>query len=422
MPTFTYRALQADGRMADGTAEASSRPEAMRVIEARGLRPVRVTEVRGSGSGSRSVKTASDAATTPTQGLAGWSFGGTKVSSEELENFTRLLSSLLAAGVPLSRALTILGKEASSPVASAKWREIHGLVVDGMSLANAMSRSPDTFPKVYTAMVEAGEAGGFLDVVLAQIADFQSREKELRSKVLTAMIYPAVLLLMALVVLTVLLVFFIPKFQKVFTSVKSALPLITRIIIAASDFLRSYGLLVLVGLVLGGFFLRTWIVSPAGRRIWEGLTLKAPVVGPLSARFAMARFCRMLGTLIGADVQLVQALNVARRSIGNQILVDAVARSIDQVQQGGRLGQSLAECPTLFSGSVMEMISVAEESGRLDVELIRIANVTESELDRRLKTAVALAEPLLLFLIAGFIGFIFIGMLLPVFSLQDSIK
>jgi len=419
MPTFSYRALQSDGRMADGIAEAASRPEALRMIEGKGLRPVSVTETRG--GGSRSSKSGKEVAAQNT-GMPGFSFGAAKVSGAELENFTRLLSSLLAAGVPLSRALTILGKEASSPVASAKWREIHGLVVDGMSLANSMARSPETFPKVYTAMVEAGEAGGFLDVVLAQIADFQSREKELRSKVLTAMIYPAVLLVMALVVLTVLLVFFIPKFQKVFASAKGALPLITQIIIAASDILRSYGLLVLVGLVLGGFFLRTWIISPAGRRIWEGLTLKAPVVGPLSARFAMARFCRMLGTLIGADVQLVQALNVARRSIGNQILVDAVARSIDQVQQGGRLGQSLAECPTLFSGSVMEMISVAEESGRLDVELIRIANVTESELDRRLKTAVAWAEPLMLFLIAGFIGFIFIGMLLPVFSLQDYIK
>jgi AraC-like DNA-binding protein len=134
-----------------------------------------------------------------------------------------------------------------------------------------MARSPETFPKVYTAMVEAGEAGGFLDVVLAQIADFQSREKELRSKVLTAMIYPAVLLLMAAVVLSVLLVFFIPKFQKVFASVKGGLPLITQIIIATSDILRSYGLLVLVGLVLGSFFLKTWIVSPAGQRIWEGL-------------------------------------------------------------------------------------------------------------------------------------------------------
>lgn len=419
MPTFSYRALQADGRMTDGLTEAGSRAEALRNLESKGLRPVNVSEARG--GGTRAAKQSKESAAS-SQGMPGFSFGGSKVSSEELENFTRLLSSLLAAGVPLSRALTILGKEASSPAAAAKWQEIHGLVVDGMSLANAMARSPDTFPKVYTAMVEAGEAGGFLDVVLAQIADFQSREKELRSKVLTAMIYPAVLLLMALVVLTVLLVFFIPKFQKVFTSVKGALPLITRIIIGASDLLRSYGLLVLVAVVLGGFFLRTWILSPSGRRLWEGLTLKAPIVGPLSARFAMARFCRMLGTLIGADVQLVQALNVARRSIGNQILVDAVARSIDQVQQGGRLGQSLAECPTLFSGSVMEMISVAEESGRLDVELIRIANVTESELDRRLKTAVALAEPLLLFLIAGFIGFIFIGMLLPVFSLQDYIK
>jgi len=426
MPTFSYRALQADGGMAEGLTEAASRPEAVRSLEAKGLRPVKVVEARGGGGSGKTAGPGSgrgaSAGSVQAAGLPGFAMGARTVSSAELENFTRLLSSLLAAGVPLSRALAILGKEASSPAAAAKWQEIHGLVVDGMSLAQAMARSPETFPKVYTAMVEAGEAGGFLDVVLAQIADFQAREKELRSKVLTAMIYPAVLLVMALVVLTVLLVFFIPKFQKVFTSVKGALPLVTQIIIAASDLLRSYGLLVLVGGVLGVFFLRTWIVSPAGRRVWEGLTLRAPVVGPLSARFAMARFCRMLGTLIGADVQLVQALNVARRSIGNQILVDAVARSIEQVQQGGRLGQSLAECPTLFSGSVMEMISVAEESGRLDVELIRIANVTESELDRRLKTAVALAEPLLLFLIAGFIGFIFIGMLLPVFSLQDYIK
>ena len=413
MPTFQYRALQADGRIADGMLDAGSRPDAMRQIELRGLRPVSLSESKpGTRGGAKPAAT----------GRARFSIGPARVTSADLENFTRLLSSLLAAGVPLSRALVILCKEASTPVAGAKWKEIHGLVVDGMSLANAMARSPDTFPKVYTAMVEAGEAGGFLDVVLAQIADFQSREKDLRSKVTTAMIYPCILLLLALVVLTVLLVFFIPKFQKVFSSVHGSLPLITQIIISASHILRSYGLLVLAGFVLAGFLIRTWFLSPDGRRVWEGLTLRAPLVGPLIARFAMARFCRMLGTLIGADVPLVQALNVSRRSIGNQILVDAVARSIDQVQQGGRLGQSLAECKTLFSGSVMEMISVAEESGRLDVELVRIANVTEGELDRNLKTAVALAEPLMLFLIAGFIGFIFIGMLLPVFSLQDYIK
>lgn len=410
MPTFQYRALKVDGHMTHGQLEASSRPDALRQMDHLGLRPIQVTETSGGSKAKNASPTVS------------FSFNANKVSAADLENFTRLLSSLLAAGVPLSRALVILSKEASTPAAAAKWKEIHGLVVDGMSLAQAMARSPETFPKVYTAMVEAGEAGGFLDVVLAQIADFQSREKELKSKVTTAMIYPCILLILALVVLGVLLVFFIPKFQKVFNSVHGSLPLITQIIIGASHVLRSYGLLVLVATVAGALVARTWFLSAEGRRLWEGFALKAPIVGPLSARFAMARFCRMLGTLIGADVPLIQALNVARRSIGNQILVDAIASSIEQVQQGGRLGQSLAQCRTLFSGSVMEMISVAEESGRLDVELVRIANVTENELDRRLKTAVALAEPLMLFAIAGFIGFIFIGMLLPVFSLQDYIK
>jgi type II secretory pathway component PulF len=167
---------------------------------------------------------------------------------------------------------------------------------------------------------------------------------------------------------------------------------------------------------------RTWFASEKGKRVWEGLVLRAPLVGPLVALFAMARFCRMLGTLLGAGVPLVQGLNVARKSIGNQILVDAVSQSIQRVQQGGRLGQSLADCKGLFPGSVLEMISVAEESGKLDTELVRIAGVTEVDLDRHLKTAVAFAEPLMLFLIAGFIGIIFIGMLLPVFSLQDYIK
>jgi type II secretory pathway component PulF len=152
------------------------------------------------------------------------------------------------------------------------------------------------------------------------------------------------------------------------------------------------------------------------------LILQVPAVGALVAEFAMARFCRMLGTLLGAGVPLVQGLTVARKSIGNQILVDAVAQSIERVQQGTRLGASLADCKGLFPGSVLEMISVAEESGRLDQELVRIANVTEGDLDRQLKTAVAFAEPLMLFLIAAFIGTIFISMVLPIFTLQDYIK
>lgn len=418
MPTFTYKALQRDGRIAEGVLEAPGRPDAMRQIETLGLRPVNLAEKNGAAARNGSSLPAAFG----NLGKVSFKFESKHVSAKELENFTRLLSSLLAAGVPLSRALVILHKETAAPTAKAKWKEIHDLVVDGMSLADAMAKSPDTFPRVYCAMVEAGEAGGFLDVVLAQIAEFQSREKELKAKVMTAMLYPCILLVLALIVLTVMMVFFIPKFQNVFNSIHGSLPLITQLIIMTSHAVRSYGLFILLGGFVIFLLVRSWLSSQKGRRTWEGLLLRAPMVGSLVSQFAMARFCRMLGTLLGAGVPLIHGLNVARRSIGNQILVDAVATSIDRVQQGGRLGQSLADCKGLFPGSVLEMITVAEESGKLDSELVRLANVTEVDLDRHLKTAVAFAEPLMLFLIAGFIGIIFIGMLLPVLSMSQYIK
>ena len=425
MPVFQYRALQGDGAIAEGLIEAGGRQEAFRQMEGRGLKPISLAEDRN----GKTQKVEPNGKTQTSEKAAGspeafkLSLGNAnRISGRMLENFTRLLSSLLAAGVPLSRALVILTKEASAPAAKAKWKEIHDLVVDGMSLADAMAKSPDTFPRIYVAMVEAGETGGFLDVVLAQIADFQTLEKEMRSKVMTAMLYPAILLGLALCVLVFLLVFFIPRFQTIFAGFGGHLPLITQVIVGISHLLRSYGPILLLGLFIVGLMVRTWFTSEQGRRTWEGLILRAPVVGPLVAQFAMSRFCRMLGTLLGAGVPLINALNVARRSIGNQALVDAVSNSIERVKEGKQLGPSLAECRTLFSGSVLEMISVAEESGRLDHELVRIANVTEGDLDRQLKTAVAMAEPLMLFFIAGFIGTIFIGMVLPIFTLQDYIK
>ena len=416
MPHFQYKGMQPNGAMAEGQLEAADRQGAFAQMAGLGLRPVSLAEKAAAGAGGAGFALPAS--------LAALSFRkrSAKVSGRELENFTRLLSSLLAAGVPLSRALVILHKEASNPTAQAKWKEIHDLVIDGMSLADAMSKSPETFPRVYTAMVQAGETGGFLDVVLAQIADFQAREKELRSKVMAAMLYPCVLLVLALAVLIFLLTFFIPKFQVIFKGLGAALPLPTQIVLGTSYVMRSYGVFVVVGIVILLMLVRSWFASEKGRRVWEGLILRAPMVGPLVAEFAMARFCRMLGTLLAAGVPLVQGLNVARKSIGNQILVDAVATSIERVQQGGQLGASLAECKGLFPGSVVEMISVAEESGRLEQELVRIANVTEGDLDRQLKTAVAFAEPLLLFFIAAFIGTIFISMVLPIFTMQEYIK
>src|ERR1043166_836988 len=420
MPVFEYKAMGANGAVTTGKLDAEGRSAAMRIIEERGLTPLKIAET-GTSAPKKSASTGGSA------GLkvpASWksAFQSKKVSFAALEDFTRSLSSLLAANVPLSRSLTILYKECADPAAASKWRELHDLVIDGVPLAEAMSRSPDVFPRVYVAMVEAGESGGFLDVVLDQIADFQAREKEMRSKVMTALLYPIILLVLALGVLVFLLVFFIPRFQLIFSGFGAKLPLLTQMIVAASHLMRSYGLFIVLGIGIAALLVRNWVVSEQGRRAWEGMILRVPMIGPLVAQFAMSRFCRMLGTLLGAGVPLINGLNVARRSIGNQILVDAVSNSIERVKEGKPLGPSLGDCRTLFSGSVLEMISVAEESGRLDAELVRIANVTEGDLDRQLKAAVAMAEPLMLFLIAGFIGTIFIGMVIPIFTLQDYIK
>ena len=435
MPVFQYKAIQSDGTVAQGEIEANGRSDAFKTMEARGLRPVKLAEATNGRHVAKPTETRkkrlepsekSKETTPPVRDettRTKFSFGGKKITARMLENFTRLLSSLLAAGVPLSRALVILTKEASTPAAREQWKLIHDRVVDGLPLATAMAQSPETFPRVYVAMVEAGEAGGFLDVVLAQIADFQAREKEMRGKVVAALIYPTILLTLAIAVVIFLLVFFIPRFQGIFAGLGGAqLPLLTRMIIGVSEFLQSYGLFLAVAIGVLGYLVRSWFTSEIGRRIWEGWILRAPMVGPLLAQFAMSRFSRMLGTLLGAGVPLINGLNVARRSIGNQILVDAVSNSIERVKEGKPLGPSLGECRALFSGATLEMISVAEESGRLDSELVRIANVTEGDLDRQLKTAVALTEPLMLFFIAAFIGTIFIGMVIPIFSLQDHIK
>ncbi len=425
MPQFAYKALQPGGGLTEGFLDASNRQEAMRQVEGRGLKPIKLAESAAPAAKKSAVRAAdknggSEHVEAPAAG--GFGFGGKKITPRMLENFTRLLSSLLAAGVPFSRALQILVREAAEPIAKEKWKGIHDLVIDGMSLHEAMARSPETFPRVYVAMVEAGETGGFLDLVLAQIADFQAREKELKSKVMTALMYPIILLILAVGVLIFLLVFFIPRFQLVFAGFNAELPLITQMIVKTSEIVRSYGLFLAAALVVAFISLKSWLNSPKGRRAWEGLLLRLPQVGPLIAQFAMARFCRMLGTLLQAGVPLIGALNVARRSIGNQVLIDAVSESIDRVKEGKPLGKSLAQNRELFPGAIVEMISVAEESGKLDVELLRIASVTEGDLDRRLKAVVALAEPVMLFVIAAFIGTIFIGMVIPIFSLQDHIK
>jgi len=405
MPNYAYKAMNSAGQSTSGSLTAANRAAALDQLAAQGLIPVAVDETHAQAAAVKVVQK---------------SFG--RVSAAASESFVRELSNLLAGGVSLSRSLQILSREASSSAAKQQWSAIHDDVMDGQSLAEAMSKWPNSFSPVQLAMVRAGETGGFLDVVLSQIADFRARERDLKSKVKGAMIYPVALAVISCAVVIFLLTFFIPRFSGMFMQFKATLPTLTLFIMGVSGFITKYGLVILV--VLGGAFVAVHraLKSQSGRRFMERAILRTPAVGTVVSRFALVRFCRMLGTLVGAGVSLVSALKVAREAIGNQTLADAVSKSIEEVQRGISLSASLASCPMLFPPSITEIIAVAEESGRLDKELVRLAATNEDELDRRLQMLVTLAEPVMLFIMAGLVGTIVIGMLLPVFTLQDYIK
>jgi type II secretory pathway component PulF len=405
MPVYSYMALDPKGQNVSGSVPAPTRPAALDQLFQKGLTPVKVEE----------QPSAPAQAPKPLAKTVG------RVPQAASEAFTRELSNLLAGGVPLSRALHILGREASQAAAKKQWTDIHDTVVGGSSLAEAMGKWPKSFSAVQVAMVRAGETGGFLDVVLGQIADFRSRERDLKSRIKGALVYPALLAVLSCAVLVFLLTYFIPRFSGMFQEFGGALPSLTKGIIAASQIMTQYGLWFLVVGLVAVVVARRVLHSESGRRGLERALLRIPSLGRVLARFALVRFCRMLGTLLGAGVPLVAALEVAREAIGNQTLSDAVSSSIEEVQRGQSLARSLAACERLFPPSVTEIIAVAEESGRLDQELVRLATANEVELDRQLRVLVALAEPLLLFLMAAIVGTVVIGMLLPVFTLQDYI-
>jgi type II secretory pathway component PulF len=442
MPVYAYRALDRQGKSSSGTIPADSKASAFDQLAARGLSPINVDEQGGGparpagaaagrisrlfGSGGASAPVIPCASPRPggpvsTQ-VARTPAAATKVSQAALESFTREMANLLAAGLPLSRGLSLLKRETAQPAAKRVWSQIHDDVVGGMPLADAMAHWPRVFTGVYVAMVRAGEAGGFLHVVLQQIADFRAREADLKGKVKAALIYPLLLACVACGVLAFLLTFFIPRFNQVFAEFGADLPLLTKIIVAASRLVTSYGLFVLAALVIGAVAARRAVATQNGKRLLERVLLKTPLVGMVIARFSLVRFSRMLGTLVGAGVPLVSALRTAREALGNQTLADTVAHAIDEVQRGAALSRSLAVSPLLFPPSVVEMVAVAEETGRLDKELVRLSISYEAELERRLRMLVALAEPLLLIVMASVIGTVVVGMILPVFMLQDLVK
>jgi type IV pilus assembly protein PilC len=403
MAVYTYIAIDRSGRRTTGTIPADSRSAAMDKVIGQGLNPVRIDEQRK----TRAVEKQSTS---------------TRVPFSAVEAFTRELANLLAAGLPLSKALFLLKREAHNPGAKNVWGKIHDDVVGGDALADALAKWPKSFSSVYVAMVRAGEAGGFLHVVLQQISDFRTREQDLKGKVKAAMVYPVVLAVMAVGVLTFLLTFFIPRFKGIFDDFGGQLPFLTQVIVLASKAVVSYGYIVAIVLAGIGYGIHRMATSAVGRRHIENLMLMTPALGIVLARFALVRFTRMLGTLVGSGVPLVASLKVAKEALGNQTLSDTVGNAVEEVQRGTALSKAISGNTLLFPSSVIEMISVAEETGRLDKELVRLSIAYEADLDRNLRMLVSLAEPAMLLVMGGIVGTVVVGMLLPIFNLQALIK
>lgn len=403
MPIFQYKAINSQGQVVSDSITAASRSQAIDTLIAQGLHPSNVQETNKAEQAPSSQRF------------------GSRLSRKDIEMYTRQIANLLGSGLPLSRALKILGRESSKPAGQELWTKVHDNVANGMSFADALGQWPKYFPPIYVAMVQAGETGGFLELVLSQIADFRAQEQDLRARVQSAMIYPVVLMVLAVMILIFLLTYFIPRFTSIFAEFGGTLPALTRGIVAASGFILSYGVYVIVAIVFLVLIGRSYLQREEGKAAVERAILKAPLLGSLTAQFAFVRFARMLGTLLNAGVPLISALQVAREAIGNRTLANTMNDAIEKVRKGSSLSLSLRECPQLFSGTNIEMIAVAEESSRLGEELSRLAEVNEKDLDQNLKTAVSFAEPAMLFLMAGFVGTIVIGMLMPIFNLQELI-
>lgn len=401
MPTFQYKASDSNGNVVTDSIAASSRADAIDELVAKGLYPSSVEQNKETQKNKPLFA----------RGL----------SKKDIEAATRQISNLLTSGMSLSRTLKVMTREASKPAARELWTEVNDSVSNGSSLADTLRQWPKYFSSVYIAMVQAGETGGFLELVLGQIADFRSREQDLKTKVQSALIYPVVLMGLAVMILLFLMLFFIPRFSSIFADFGGDLPPLTQFIVACSEAIFKYWLIIVAAVIAFILFAKSFIERPEGKEALERWVLKAPVYGNLTARFAFVRFSRMLGTLINSGVPLLTALYVAKEAIGNRTLSVTVSGAIEKVSKGATLSTSLKECPQLFSGSNIEMISVAEESSRLGEELNRLAEVNEKELYRRLDIAVSLLEVMMLFLIAVFVGTIVIGMLLPIFNIQELI-
>lgn len=394
MPTFSYTATTMDGSVIEGVIEAAEQKSAIEKLRNTGIIPLKLSAPKGEATRRfwrRSPK-------------------------GDVMTFTTEMSALLSAGLPLDRSLNILadiseGKEMKTIIQS-----ILKSIREGSAFSDALGHHPKIFSKLYISMIRAGEVGGVLDVVLDKLGEFLETSKELKDHVVSAMIYPTILVLTGGASIIVMLTFVLPRFSVIFAELGNALPFSTQVLLALSNGLKSYWWIASMIVIGIWAFLRSYIRSASGRYRWDALKLR--MVGDVARRLETARFCRTLGTLLKAGVPLLQALTNAKDVLGNQVIASAIDRVSKGTKEGKGIAVPLSEAH-VFPALALSMIKVGEETGQLDTMLLRVATTYEKSLREALKRFMGLLEPLMILIMALIIGFIVISMLLGIYSIMD---
>ncbi len=342
------------------------------------------------------------------------------VSSKSLAIFTRQFSVMLDAGLPLVQCLEILGDQEPNKTFREILLKVRNDVEQGASLADAMRKHPKAFDDLYTNMIAAGEAGGILDIILQRLSTYIEKAVKLKSQVKSAMIYPVAVIGIAIFVVWIILWKVIPVFAQLFSGLGASMPLPTKIVVGASNFLARYSIWVLLAIIAGVMMLMRAHKTYRGRRIIDGTLLRLPILGDLLRKIAIARFCRTLSTLTSSGVPILDGLEITAKTSGNAIIEDAVMAVRKAVEEGRTIAEPLAQTK-VFPSMVVQMIAVGEQTGALDQMLSKIAEFYEDEVDTAVEGLMKLIEPLLITVLGGIIGFIVAAMYMPMYSILQHI-
>ena len=416
MATFNYKAKDKTGQRVEGSVEANNRLLALRQVEKLGLIPVSIT----AGAGATPAAPAKKPAPAKSGKFSFRVNSAPKMKTRDVLTFSTELSDLLASGMNLGQALTTLSNRKTGTAADDIIRDIRDQIIQGTPLTDSMAKHPKSFPSLYVSMVKVGEASGALSEVMLRLVEHFERVQDLKEKVVTALVYPAIVLIMGFATMIFSMVFVIPKFSSIFQELGSTLPLPTRMLIAMSDWLLKYGWLGLGGLALGIFFLRRALQTPTGKLRWHRMQLKTPFLKGIVASSTYANFARTLSTLLNNGVPALQALTIVEQTIGNVIIAAEIRNARDRVTDGTTISGPLA-AGKVFPPLMTDMLAIGEQTGDMASALKHIAHRYESELNRNVKLFTTALEPLLIVVVAVMVGFIAISIVMAVFSVTDGL-